>query len=306
MKQYICLSLLLLTANAFSAELRINLDKDITLVESSPDTNYSSFEKFMWVGTNFSGSVHQSMYGFDLSSFPLPINDITSISFNAFVADRHGQGGDVHASLGIDNAWDEDTATYTSHASKFGVTQDTILLHNGNLLRYASWNIDVSDFLQALSAGNSTIYLYTTDVGADGTNFHDIAGVDYSNGAVIPYLSIQVNDLIPGTQCTENNRLVQITTDGAGQNATVNKSLTITFTGHLTDPSSLVSGPKNRVSICSGTMLQYVANTNTDNVTCFVNDILSASAGTVTPGDKLLCTNDPSGSDVDRFSILDK
>jgi hypothetical protein len=303
MKIYTYLIPLIFSTNAFSEEIIVNLDQDISVVESQPDSNYTTYETYTWVGTNNTGARAESIYGFDFSSIVLPINDIVSITYNAFVPIRHGQGGNVHASLGLDNLWNEDTVTYASHGAMFGSIEDTQLLDNTNLYQYSSWDIDVDNFRESLTRSYSTIYLHTNTVGEDGTNFHDIAGFDYLNGAVAPYLQITLNEPAQGDDCTTKNRLVHLTTVGSGQNAATNKTLTVTFTGHITNSDSLLSGSKSRVALCSGTSVEYSADSSATNSICYVNHILSASSGTLSSGDGLFCTNEPDGNDKDKFIV---
>lgn len=163
---------------------------------TSPNSNFSSFESYLWVGTNFAGAIHESMFGFDLSHVNL--NNIEAINFNAYIPSRHGNGGEVFVAVGLDNSWDENLVTYNSHGGLYGSEQDSNILDGNNLNSLLSWAIDVDDV--SIDENYLTLHLYTNDVGADGTNFHRFAGVNYSSGQFSPYLSIEVSYVpIPAT-----------------------------------------------------------------------------------------------------------
>ena len=98
--------------------------------------------------------------------------------------------------------------------------------------------------------------------------------------------------------CIQQHPISQLTLDGGGQSNTVNATLKETFTGNI------VSYTNNSVTVCNGTLLNYEATSTVGNAVCTVSSSPTASIGTVAPGDKLICTNKPTGQDTDRFRIL--
>ena len=107
---------------------------------------------------------------------------------------------------------------------------------------------------------------------------------------------ITVNPL--PSPCQLAHPLMQITLEGGGQSTTVNATLTEAFTGNI------VSHTNNSVTICNGTVLNYEATSTAGNAVCTISGSPTASTGTVAAGDKLICTNKPTGQDTDRFRIL--
>ena len=128
------------------------------------------------------------------------------------------------------------------------------------------------------------------------------AGVDTfiyeANSSGWPSLDTGTVTVTVGSQCQSTYPLTQVTLDGGGQSSTVNATLKETFTGNI------VSHTNNSVTICNGTVLNYEAISTTGNAVCTTNSSPGASLGTLAPGDKLICTNKPTGQDTDRFRIL--
>ena len=102
----------------------------------------------------------------------------------------------------------------------------------------------------------------------------------------------------PFDPCRATHPVTQIVLDGSGQGATVNATLKETFTGNITGYTS------TSVTICNGTLLNYEATSTMGDAICTTNSSPGASLGTLAPGDKLICTNKPTGQDTDRFRIL--
>ena len=94
-----------------------------------------------------------------------------------------------------------------------------------------------------------------------------------------------------------------VMTTGGGQSLAVNIQLVTTFIGRLTTEQGLISGAKNKVTICPGTAVEFDSVSTVGTARCSINGIATAANGTVAVGDKLICTNKPDGSDTDRFTI---
>ena len=100
------------------------------------------------------------------------------------------------------------------------------------------------------------------------------------------------------TPCFVQYPIRAITLDGGGQSPAVNATLRTRFTGNIIGFSS------NSVTICNGTFLSYEAMSTVGTAVCTISGSPTASAEHVTPGDKLICTNKPTGQDTDRFRIV--
>lgn len=120
----------------------------------------------------------------------------------------------------------------------------------------------------------------------------------------VPYRLIlrgQVTNTVPPTACELDNPVTQVTTIGGGQSPSVNGTLTTTFVGHIMAESGLTSGGRNSVKICPDTGVDYDVMSSVSEAHCTVNG--EPGTGTLSIGDKLICTNKPDGSDVDRFAV---
>ena len=119
-------------------------------------------------------------------------------------------------------------------------------------------------------------------------------------GGVSATATVTVN--VSPTQC-HAYPLKMVTTTGGGQSQSVNGQLVTTFTGRLTTEQGLTSGAKNKVTICPGSTVEFDSVSTVGTARCSINGIATAANGTVAAGDKLICTNKPDGSDIDRFSV---
>ena len=118
----------------------------------------------------------------------------------------------------------------------------------------------------------------------------DTGNLTSSDSAVVTVRPSTCTDITPP--------MSTFTTNGGGQSSTVNATLTETFTGHI------VSYTNTSITICNGTPLIYEATSTAGNAICTVSGSPTASTGAVRAGDKLICTNKPTGQDTDRFRIL--
>lgn len=91
-----------------------------------------------------------------------------------------------------------------------------------------------------------------------------------------------------------------VTTDGSGQSFDINQQVTVTFTGKITTTEGLTTGTKKTVRICPSTKVDYDA---LGAGSCQINNTTSASKGSLSIGDKLVCTSKPDGSDTDSFYV---
>lgn len=129
----------------------------------------------------------------------------------------------------------------------------------------------------------------------------DFIGINLAGSSRTAAVSVVVEP-VPGS-CTDLYRLKQVTTVGGGQGQSFNSTMVTTFTGNITTEAGLVSGGKNVIKIYPGTVLDFTTDSSVGETTCVVNGSVAGAAGSLTVGDKLICSNKPDGSDVDRFSI---
>ena len=155
-----------------------------------------------------------------------------------------------------------------------------------------------------LGGGTVNDYTVTLDQSGNGT-----WSLDYSQ--VVPegdfagahFRTVIRGGVIAPPACKLNFPIKQVTTTGGGQGQSVNATVQTTFTGYITTEAGLTSGGKNAVKICSGTTVDYETISSVGTATCRINGVAVANTGSVSIGDKLICTNKPDGSDTDRFSI---
>lgn len=115
--------------------------------------------------------------------------------------------------------------------------------------------------------------------------------------------TVSVTVIEPANICAINVPVKMITTSGGGQSTTVNSTVQTTFTGHITTETGLTSGGRNAVKICPGTTVDYETVSSVGTAICSINGVASAASGSMSIGDKLICTNKPDGSDTDRYSV---
>lgn len=88
----------------------------------------------------------------------------------------------------------------------------------------------------------------------------------------------------------------QVVLNGDGFAAS-NKTLQLSFIGNIINTSSTT------VTACKSGPLSYTAISSVGMATCKVNGVAKTASGSLVPGDALVCTNKPSGSDTDKFTI---
>jgi hypothetical protein len=106
-----------------------------------------------------------------------------------------------------------------------------------------------------------------------------------------------VASIVPN-ECINRYPITSITTHGGGQSPSVNATLAVTFTGHITGYTN------TSVSLCPGTVAYWEAVTTVGLPNCALSTGAVAVPSHVMAGDKLICTNKPAGGDTDRFRIL--
>ena len=135
--------------------------------------------------------------------------------------------------------------------------------------------------------------IYYATPGYIGSDSFTYQASDYYASSNIATVTVTIM-----SQCQVDHPIASVILDGGGQSTTVNATLKETFTGNI------VSYTNNAVTICNGTQLTYEAASTAGNPICMVNGAANAATGSLQAGDKLLCANQPTGSDTDRFRIL--
>ena len=125
--------------------------------------------------------------------------------------------------------------------------------------------------------------------------------------------------------CTDDYPVQIIESIGGGQNAAVNKTLSLAFSGHFMTTDGLVNRGKNVVKICPGTEVGYLVS-NTVGEPTIVTEVTfdrargyvetqieippeadcstGAIEGYLAIGDKISCNNKiHGGTDTDTFTI---
>lgn len=155
--------------------------------------------------------------------------------------------------------------------------------------------------------GNATVEpdcsigTYTSGAGFSGPDVF-IYAVSDGSLSTLGNVNVDVREP-PLSQCVFENPVRQETTTGGGQSTAVNNQILTTFTGNITTTAGLTTGGKNSVKICDGTPLEYDTVATTGAAVCIVNGSAAPTSGTLSIGDKLICTNKPDGNDTDRFAV---
>lgn len=129
-------------------------------------------------------------------------------------------------------------------------------------------------------------------VGKDGFTYQAVKGSFVSN---IGKVSVSV--LPPMKQCVDQTPIVMLTSFGAGQDATVNATLVTTFVGHI------IKSTAGSLNICPASRLEFRANSTVGQAICKINGVVVGAKGYLKPHDRLVCSNQPEGRDIDRFRI---
>lgn len=110
-----------------------------------------------------------------------------------------------------------------------------------------------------------------------------------------------------GTTCDAAHPITRATTEGSGLNAPTNLTMTVAFTGPITNANKLLRGGKQNVKVCEGAQLQYRAETTVGTAKCTLDKrpippqgIIMVNGGS----QRLSCTNKPEGIDTDHFQII--
>jgi hypothetical protein len=133
---------------------------------------------------------------------------------------------------------------------------------------------------------------YTPAVGYVGTDsfvYRAYGGIGSADGTV----TVNVN----APDCSTKYPVVRLTTDGAGQSRAINTTLTTTFTGNI------VKAGTNKLVICRDSVLQFQAQSSVGSAHCLVNGVFMGTSGFLKASDRLVCSNNPTGADVDTFRI---
>ncbi len=100
--------------------------------------------------------------------------------------------------------------------------------------------------------------------------------------------------------CTEANPIIQLTTNGGGQNSTVDSTMRETFIGHITD---FTFSP---LPVCTNTILEYEVSSTVGEPQCTLDGVPIPPSGSFLVMDSemsFICTNKPVGADTDRLRI---
>lgn len=146
-------------------------------------------------------------------------------------------------------------------------------------------------YLANLDAPNNSSDSFSYTV-TDNNSVGDAAG------ALSGTATVTVVQIVNVAPCSVQFPIKSITTNGGGQSPTVNATLAINFTGNIT------SFTNNSVKLCPNTLVEYATVSTVGTASCTVSGSAAADTGSVAPGQKLICSNQPTGSDTDRFRIL--
>ncbi|TCV85171.1 Ig-like domain-containing protein [Sulfurirhabdus autotrophica] len=118
---------------------------------------------------------------------------------------------------------------------------------------------------------------------------------DGKNVSLSANICVTISSTVAST-CETLHPKTQIVLNGDGFGA-ANKTLQISFIGNIIQTSS------TSVTACKSAPLSYTAISTVGTATCKVNGIAKTASGPLVPGDALICTNKPTGSDTDKFTI---
>ena len=119
---------------------------------------------------------------------------------------------------------------------------------------------------------------------------------DGKNVSLPANICVRISSTVASTCETQYpQRQLALNGDGFGDS---NKTLQVSFIGNLIKTSSTT------VTACKSTPLSYSALSTVGIATCKVNGVARLASGVLAPGDTLICTNKPKGSDTDKFIIF--
>lgn len=295
---------------AFAATIVIPVTQDVALNKNSPDTNQDDFPppsnvRLIVSSTNVM-TLNESMFGFNTTSFSdlsTALGDkgtiqVNSITFNAYrmFGFIHQSGiNPVHISQGNTDNWDSKVVTWNTSNGDYGSSVDTVFFTQDLNPEWAEWNVSAID-PASYQDGFLTFYLFTEPLG--GTFGHND---QFERGTA--FLSVDY-DIVPAdSTCLEGIPVTEVETIGGGQKPSVNETLSVRFTGHLSELTSLVNHGRNRAEICQGTLLFFEAESTAGIPNCSVNGTEVGASWVVESGDTIVCTNAPQGADTDRFMV---
>ena len=177
----------------------------------------------------------------------------------------------------------------------------TCLIAQQPVYGYATVNFDCS--VGTYYASSSITNTDSSVVIASPVIILDPFTYSVSDGIANNTATVYAEILVGGGGFCSEIPVSQITTIGGGQSPAVNATLQTTFTGYLTTTTGLTSGGKNSVKVCPDTTVDYETTASVGTALCTINGVAVANTGSVSIGDKLVCTNKPDGGDTDRFSV---
>ena len=228
-------------------------------------------------------------------SIIVPSGAFTGVPFRIYLTGNVGPHGDpdppvvkdisITVESGVVSPWIPDfTESGSGYPHSCAIATNAL---NGN----ATVNADCSSGSYVSGAGYTGLDSFVYVVTDDGAGFQSTGTVTVN---VLPP---------PDPACINSYPVKQMTTVGGGQSPSVNSTVQTTFTGHITTEAGLTFGSKNAVKVCSGTTVDYETISSVGTALCHINGVAVANTGSMSFGDKLICTNKPDGSDTDRFSV---
>jgi hypothetical protein len=115
---------------------------------------------------------------------------------------------------------------------------------------------------------------------------------------------------VPGSgtaTCETVYPITRVATEGSGRNVPKNLTMTVTFTGPITNANKLARGGKQNIKVCEGAQLDYRVETTAGTANCTLDKRPIQSQGTIKVHEgsqRLSCTNKPDGIDTDQFQII--
>jgi hypothetical protein len=113
---------------------------------------------------------------------------------------------------------------------------------------------------------------------------------------------------VPGivvAACVDDHPVETVMSEGGGQRASVNGTLTATFKGHIMTTTGLTNHGRNVVKICPGTTVEYAVQSSVGGGLRVSPDCADRfNYGKLAIGEKISCNNENlGGRDTDTFTV---
>ena len=287
------------TANA-GVDQSVFSGATVTLTGTCSDTD-GTIASCVWTQTA-GPAVTLSGSGSTVSFTAPSVTATTTLSFQLTATDNGGAKGSDLMNVTVNavgnvpptaNAGSDQTVTSGNLVSMSGSGTDT----DGTIASYA-WTQTAGPAVTLSGASSATATFTAPTVTTATTLTFQLTVTDNGGASATDSVNVTVNSIL----CTDTYPLITVPGIlGGGQSPSVNGTLTSTWTGHI-GPNNA----KNSGSVCANTDLVYDVQTTVGTATCTLDGTPVASSGVIRlgiVGRKLVCTNKPAGSDIDRYVI---